>query len=155
GEIQPSFSRGDVQAAFGSAALGQTLSRNVGAKVLAVAALARLPELPDVPTMREAGLPGLEVSSWLSAIGPTGIPRDTLSRLEREIQARFAKPEVQARLSKLGPTPKASTSEELTNRVAREIALWKDVVDKANIKVSAREAPLFSSSDRLAVAGLR
>jgi tripartite-type tricarboxylate transporter receptor subunit TctC len=136
-ETMAGFKQGDLHTAFVSVGVAQALKQmDDRIRILAVSAPQRVAEFPEVPSMQQAGLPGVEVASWLCILGPAGMPADIVQRLNREMRAVLARPEVIAKLTNVGLPPKSSTSEEMTSRVAREVALWREVIDKAKIKVN-------------------
>jgi tripartite-type tricarboxylate transporter receptor subunit TctC len=61
------------------------------------------------------------------------VPEPVIARLNKEIRAIVATPKVSERLRSLGLSPKTSTPEEMTEVVKSQIALWKDVAEKASI----------------------
>ena len=56
-----------------------------------------MPDYPDLPTFKELGYPDLVASTWFSISGPTKLSKAIAERLNREINAAMARPEVQAR----------------------------------------------------------
>ncbi len=102
---------------------------------LAVSTLKRTSILPDVPTVAEAtGLKDFEVDSWYAVFAPAKTPDEVVSRLNREIAAVVARPEVKAKLLEQGADGVGSTPEALGRMVTREIAEWRAVVKHANIQ---------------------
>ncbi|MEI8152827.1 MAG: tripartite tricarboxylate transporter substrate-binding protein, partial [Hyphomicrobiales bacterium] len=71
---------------------------------LAVAHPTRLPLLPNIPTAAEAGLPGLEVSTWYALYAPAGTPRETVELLGREIKKISERADFRDRVEKTGAT---------------------------------------------------
>ena len=105
-----------------------------GLRALAVTSERRYAGLPEVPTVAEAGLPGFEASAWNGVAVPAKTPRGVIERLNREINAAIAMPEIKQRLQDLGIDARASTPEGLRDLLAAEIAKWKTVVEKAKIE---------------------
>jgi tripartite-type tricarboxylate transporter receptor subunit TctC len=124
---------GDVQVAVEivPAILGQIQSKQV--KELGVAASKRFPGLPDVPTVGESGLPGFEAPSWAGISVPAKTPDAVVRYLAREVELAVASPEVQSALQAQGYVARASTPDEMTQRLQQDTAKWKAVVDKAGI----------------------
>ncbi len=105
-------------------------------RMLAVGARKRLDGLPDVPTVAESGLPGFEAVSWFGLYGPAGMPADIVSRLNAEVRALFADPEV--RKTFLAPQffePLVDTPAELAGFLDAEAKKWSKVIRDAHIKV--------------------
>jgi tripartite-type tricarboxylate transporter receptor subunit TctC len=103
-------------------------------RALAVTSANRFAGLPDIPTVAEAGLPGFDVSAWNGAAVPASTPRRVVERLNRDINAALALPEMKARLQELGIEARPGTPEALRSLVVSEIAKWSGVVEKARIE---------------------
>ena len=104
-------------------------------RALAVTTLKRYPGLPEVPTVAESGLPGFETVAWFGLFAPAGTPKDIVARLNREVNAIVAQPEVRERLLGLGMEPALGTPEDYTARQAADIAKWKKVVAESGAKI--------------------
>ena len=102
-------------------------------RALAVAAPKRHSDLPDVPTTKEAGLDGFEVSSWNAVSVRAQTPRALVQRLNKEIVAALASPDVKQKLNAIGAEPYPSTPEQTRERMGREIKRWGAVIERANI----------------------
>ena len=102
-------------------------------RALAVTGPQRWSATPTVPTLSESVSPGLEMMAWIGFAAPQNTPRPVVDRLNAAIRQAVESPEVRARLAGLGGYPSASTPEEMTQKVAAQIALWKDVAAKAGM----------------------
>jgi tripartite-type tricarboxylate transporter receptor subunit TctC len=102
-------------------------------RMIAVSSKNRSPILPDVPTVAESGVPGYESESWNGVAAPVKTPPAVLERLNKEVRAAVAAPDVQQRLRNLGIDARAGTPEQLRERLVADIAKWKAVIEKANI----------------------
>jgi len=94
----------------------------------------RFAGLPEVPTLAEAGVPGYEASAWNGVAAPAKTPRAVIERLNREINAAVAAPEVRQRLQDLGVDARASSPEAMRELLVSETAKWKAVVERAKIE---------------------
>lgn len=103
-------------------------------RALAVSTEKRLEELPDVPTFEESGLKGFDVSLWFAVIGPKGLPPAIVARLNREIAAAIAEPDVKKAWDVQGIFPQGSSPEALGERVAHDVAKWHDVASGIKLK---------------------
>lgn len=101
---------------------------------LAVSSKERSRELPDVPTMGEAGVAGLEVRDWQGILGPRGMPKPVIDKLNAELARILRAPDNQERLAAMGLEIIASSPDEFRKAIASEIARWAKVVKAANIK---------------------
>jgi tripartite-type tricarboxylate transporter receptor subunit TctC len=102
-------------------------------KAIAVTGATRWQGLPDVPTVEEGGVPGFDVSSWAGLATTAGTPRAIIERLNAEVKKALQVPEVRARLESFGGEVRASTPEEMRDRVASEVQRWSKVIADANI----------------------
>jgi tripartite-type tricarboxylate transporter receptor subunit TctC len=103
-------------------------------RALAVTFDRRFVGLPDIPTLSESGVPGYEASAWNAIAVPAKTSKSVIDRLNREIHAAVAAPEVKQRLQELGVDPRASTPEALREHLVSEIAKWKAVIERAKIE---------------------
>jgi tripartite-type tricarboxylate transporter receptor subunit TctC len=94
-------------------------------KVLAVTSLRRIDILPDVPTLDEAGLGGFEAVLWLAVVAPSATPRDVVGRLNRELVAVLAMPDVIAALKAQGLDAASSSPDALRALITHDIDKWR------------------------------
>ncbi len=95
----------------------------------------RVPSLPDVPTVSEAALPGFAGYGWNAILVPKGTPRTVVDKLNREINAVIASPEVQQKFTELGlGNVDPTTPEAATAFIAAETTKWAPVIKAAGIK---------------------
>ena len=97
-------------------------------RALAMTSLKRLSLLPDVPTIAEAGLPGFEVSGWISLLAPAGTPREVVAKLYEEIARILKLPEISASMRENGQDTVGSTPEQFSAYLKAEITKWEKVV---------------------------
>jgi tripartite-type tricarboxylate transporter receptor subunit TctC len=93
------------------------------ARALGVASSKRSPALPDVPTFKESGV-DFEGDSWLAIVGPPGIPADIATRLNQIFTAALTDPDTRERLAKIGLEVVASSPQELTQVLERDVPKW-------------------------------
>jgi tripartite-type tricarboxylate transporter receptor subunit TctC len=103
-------------------------------RALAVTTAVRSPELPDVPTVAET-IPGYEASALFGMGAPKNTPPDIIAKLNREINAVLAEPEMRKRLIELGGEPLISTPEAFGAMIAAETEKWEKVVKSAGLRV--------------------
>ena len=113
--------------------MGQMSSKAL--RPLAVLGAKRAPQLPDVPAARESGgaLASFQASSWNGLAAPARTPPAAIERLNREINAALAKPDVRQRLADLNLIAQGSSPAELREHLAGEIRRWSDVIARARI----------------------
>ncbi len=104
-----------------------------GAKALAVAAAKRMPALPEVPTTAEAGLPDYVAAGWFAMAAPKGTPKPIIDKLNREMAAALADPEVRGKILQQGAEVSVMPPAEAAKFVAAELKKWDGIIAKAGI----------------------
>lgn len=105
-------------------------------RVLAVTGLQRTPAMPDVKTIAESGVPGYESLSWSGIAAPAATPPEVIARLNREINAILANPEMRQKLAEQGAEAVGGTPEAFGEHISRERQKWSKVVRDAAIVVN-------------------
>ncbi len=103
-------------------------------RVLAVTSITRSELFPEVPAMAEAGLPGYEMPSWRSFMGPAGMSRDVVNTLNATMVRALASPDVREKFIKGGSVPMSSTPEELRKRYEHWTGIFGKIAKDANLK---------------------
>jgi tripartite-type tricarboxylate transporter receptor subunit TctC len=108
-----------------------------GGKVrpIAVTAKKRWPDLPDVPTLDELGIKDAESDTFQALFAPAGTPRPIIDRLAKEIGKILAEPGMKAKYVKLGLPVIAEGPEAFRARIAREVPMYKEIIDKAGLRI--------------------
>ena len=104
-------------------------------KALAVTTSKRIPQLPDVPTMQEAGVAGYEASVWLALLGPAGMPKEVVNKLNSEIAKVMAAPDTKKALYDAGVEPTPSSPDAMSDYMVKEMDRWGKVVKDIGIKI--------------------
>jgi len=103
-------------------------------RALAISSPQRLAAAPDTPTVAEQGLPGFETGSFQGIVGPAGIPKDIVARLNGELVRVLNTADMKERLAKLGTEVRAGTPESFGNWLGTEQAKWAKVVRESGVK---------------------
>jgi tripartite-type tricarboxylate transporter receptor subunit TctC len=104
-------------------------------RALAVSGATRSPQLPDVPTLAEAGVPGYAAYVWLGLMAPRGTPAAIIERLQRELKAALAAPEVRAYFNDAGIEIAGSTPAEMDAYIREERDRWARVIKDTGAKI--------------------
>jgi tripartite-type tricarboxylate transporter receptor subunit TctC len=125
---------GEVSVMFGgNSVAGQIKSGKL--RALAVAGKQRSAAYPELPKLSEL-YPDLEVTPWLGLFGPTGVPREILSKLRQETNRLLADEDFRSRIRNLGGLePYATTPEEFAALIRAEHAKYAEVVKAAGAKI--------------------
>ncbi len=93
-------------------------------KALAVTSKKRLAILPDVPTFEESGYPGLISSTFYGLLGPAGLPREVVMRLNAAVVAAVVRKELADHLVALGYEMESNTPEQFAAFLRDDAAQW-------------------------------
>ena len=103
-------------------------------RALGTSGSTRWPGLPDVPTVAEQGVPRYEVKSWTALLAPAGTPASVVKRLNTEVNAVLARPDIRARIEETtGGEISTTTPEELRTRIDSDVKRWVQLVADAKI----------------------
>jgi tripartite-type tricarboxylate transporter receptor subunit TctC len=126
---------GQVDMAFGTAVAFLPHLKSGKLVGIAVTNPARSTSLPDLPTVSEAGVPGYEAVQWFGIAAPTGTPQAVVQRLNNEIRAILALPDVRQKFGELGFEVVGNTPEEFGRFVNAENVKWKKIADIAGTRL--------------------
>ena len=104
-------------------------------KALAVSGPRRSPGFPNLPTIAEAGVPGYDASTWSGVIGPAGMARPIVDKLNSSINRAIVSPMFKARFGEIGDEPAGGTPEEFAEVIRRDSAKWAEVVKRSGAKI--------------------
>ena len=125
---------GQVQLSFPSIPVVIENVRAGKLKMIAQCGETRSQSVPDVPTMQEGGLKGFIVSSGFSFIGPAGMPKLIVEKLNGALAKALQDPTVRKELISRGADPVGNTSEQHAAYIKSEIEKWQRVASNAGIQ---------------------
>ena len=111
-----------------------TLVKDGKIRALAVTGTKRTSSYPDLPTIAESGVPGFSWETWAGILAPSKTPRAVIDKLNREIVATLALPDIQNRFITMGSEPAPSTPAAFDKLVDTEITRVLELARKAGIK---------------------
>jgi tripartite-type tricarboxylate transporter receptor subunit TctC len=108
-----------------------------GGKVrpIAVTATKRWAALPDVPTLEEIGVKDAASDTFQGVYVLAGTPQPIVDRLAKELAIILAKPDTKEKFAKIGLPVVAEGPAEFRKRVEREVPMFKEIIDKAGLKI--------------------
>jgi len=124
---------GQVQVGFDVMVTALPQVRSGKLRALGVLGAKRFDLLPHVQTVAET-VAGYEASTWAGIGVPRGTPPEIIERLNREVNAGLAQPDIRARLADVGTVPMVLSAAEFKAYIAAEAAKWDKVVKIAGIK---------------------
>lgn len=126
---------GQTSLVFGSMSSVVSYVRAGRLRGIAVTSAQRNPAVPEIPTVIESGVPGYDTFDWQGIVGPRGMPRPVIDRLNAEYGKVLRSREVSDRLLSDGLIPSPGTPEEFGAFIAKEIEVVRKIVAKAGIKI--------------------
>jgi len=125
---------GHVSIYFSSMPPAIGLVRDGKLRALAVTGLQRSPLFPDVPTVAEAALPGFEAVLHYGIVGPAGVPKDIVAKLNSALRTAVMADDFKTKLAADGTEPLPSTPEEYAVDIDKEETKWSTIVKKSGAK---------------------
>jgi tripartite-type tricarboxylate transporter receptor subunit TctC len=102
---------------------------------IAVTAEKRWGELPDVPTLDELGVKDAVSDTFQAVYAPAGTPPAVVDRVAKELDIILARPDVKEKYVKAGLPVVAEGPEAFRKRIAHEVPMYKEIIDKAGLKI--------------------
>ena len=127
---------GQIQLVFATSQTGLPQVKAGRLRALAVTTPQRIAAEPALPTIAEAGVPGYEVTNWHALIGPKGLPRSIVERINGEMSKILKAKDMEERLQGDGMSPAGGTPDQLAAQIVKEIEQWRQVVTRAGVKIN-------------------
>jgi tripartite-type tricarboxylate transporter receptor subunit TctC len=105
-------------------------------RAIAVTSGKRSPVIPAVPTIRESGVPEYEMTSWIGALVPSGVPAAIQTRLYQALTKTAQLPEVKERLTHEGYELVLDTPEQMGRRLKTEMDNWSKVINASGMSAN-------------------
>ena len=134
GPAMPDFIAGRVQLTMTGLPAVASYMTSGKIRILGVAAPQRSAEQPEVPTLREAGVPNVEIQGYNYLVAPQGTPAAEITRMNAEINEILKTPQVRADLAKRGAVATGGSPADLRRKLQSEVEKWTQVVKIAGIK---------------------
>jgi tripartite-type tricarboxylate transporter receptor subunit TctC len=126
---------GQIDMMFNTKSVLLQLVKQGRLRALAVTSAARWPELPEAPTLTEVGIFPYPLEVWFGIVGPAGLPRAVVARLNGAINEALRSPELRANFTNLGIEPRISTPEDFATLLAQDAPRWFDIIRTTGIKL--------------------
>ena len=104
-------------------------------RALAVSTEKRSPFTPEIPTMKEAGLPEIENIAWMAFLAPASTPDEIVDRMNREINAALASPEVKEKLATMYMEPVGGSPADLSKFMQKELRVMTPIIKRSGATV--------------------
>jgi tripartite-type tricarboxylate transporter receptor subunit TctC len=126
---------GQIQTMFAGTLSAVQQTRAGRIRSLAVTSLQRRPDSPELPTVAETIVPGYEAGEWFGVVGPAGMPKPLVARVNAELVRAVGHPETRERLLADGMDVLNVAPGEFGAFIKREFAKWRQVVKETKITV--------------------
>ena len=123
--------QGDVQFACVPAVSVMPQVKAGKLRALAVSTEKRSAFMPDIPTMKEAGLPEIENVAWMAFLAPASTPDEIVERMNKEINAALASPEVKEKLATMYMEPVGGSPEDLKKFMQKELRVMTPIIKRS------------------------
>jgi tripartite-type tricarboxylate transporter receptor subunit TctC len=124
---------GQIDYMFNNGAINQIQGGKV--RALGVTADKRLAAIPDVPTMKEAGYPGVSLSTWFGIAVPAGTPDAVVAKLNTALNNVLKTPEVIKSLSYMGAEPKGGSAAEFQATWKKDLTRYAEIIKVSGAKM--------------------
>jgi tripartite-type tricarboxylate transporter receptor subunit TctC len=103
-------------------------------RAIGVSGAARSPAFPDVPAIGEV-VPGYLAPTWTGVVGPAGLPRPIVDRLNAAINKAILSDGFKDKFAKIGDEGGGGTPEDFAAIIKADSAKWGDVIRRAGVKL--------------------
>ena len=126
---------GQIQYSFETMAAATPHVKSGRAIAVAQTRAKRVKAYPDVPTMQEQGFAGFETFNWYGISGPGKLPAAIAKKMNADLQAVLALPEVREKFDTFGVEDGGGSPERFAELVRTEAVKWAKVAREANVRV--------------------
>src|SRR5262245_32230799 len=126
---------GQIDMMFNTKSVLLQLVKQGRLRALAVTSAARWPELSEAPTLTEVGIFPYPLEVWFGIVGPAGLPRAIVARLNGAINEALRSTELRANFTNLGIEPRGGTPQEFAALLAEDAPRWFDIIRMTGIKL--------------------
>jgi tripartite-type tricarboxylate transporter receptor subunit TctC len=102
---------------------------------IAITSEKRWGDLPNVPTLDELGVKDAVSDTFQAIYAPAGTPQPVIDRLVKELKVILARPDVKEKFVKAGLPVVAEGPDAFRARIAHEVPMYKEIIDKAGLKI--------------------
>jgi tripartite-type tricarboxylate transporter receptor subunit TctC len=134
GDALKALISGTVQLSSGVLAPAHPQIKAGTIKGLAVTGTKRWHDLPNIPTMGEAGFNDFVFETYCALLAPVKTPPEIVAKLEKTALDILAKPDIREKLTAAGFEVTAKTGKGHMERVAKEVPMYKKIIEDAGIK---------------------
>lgn len=131
----PDFLGGRIQMLVPTPSTTLGLIREGKMRILGITSGQRSADLPEVPTVKELGLPELELYFWAGVLAPAGTPPEIVNKLNAAINDSLKSDEMKSAMTKLGFEAKVGSPQDFANFIGEETPRWRAIVKATGVKL--------------------
>jgi tripartite-type tricarboxylate transporter receptor subunit TctC len=124
---------GHITAYFDTLPSSLPFIRNGQLRALAVTSRERAGAAPEIPTMREAGVPNYEATTWFGVFAPAKLPPELATQIYEALRKSMGSAEARKGLTSRGVEPVLNTPAQFQAELEADLARWREVTRKAKI----------------------
>ena len=125
---------GDIEFMFTDSAFAATQSQAGKVRAIALTSAQRMESQAGIPSSTEAGLKGMDLTSWWAAAVPAGTPKPIVDKLEAALNDIVKQEDTKKFCNNLGADPYPGSQALVREKLPVEIKLWADYVQTAKIE---------------------
>ena len=126
---------GQLDTTFASPTSAKPRIAGGGVKALGMTGPQRSGAMPELATFSEQGVKNVDLAIWVGAYAPAGTPKPIVERLQRELRAVMALPEVRERMIAQGQTPIGNTPDEAAAAQRSDVQKWGELIKGFGLKI--------------------
>jgi tripartite-type tricarboxylate transporter receptor subunit TctC len=126
---------GQTQAMFPGLAAALPHIRGGKLRPLALTGTRRASQIPEVPTLEELGLKNFDAMQWYGVVGPAGMPKDVVAKLNAALNQVLAAPDMREKLSSEAVEPMPMSPAAFGTYYQKDIARWTALVKAQNLHI--------------------
>ena len=130
-----STANGDTQLLFAVASGIAPHVQSGKIRQIAVTSAGRFDSLKELPSIAEGGVNGFEAVAWNGLFGPSSLPADIVAKINADVNAVLAEPDVKERLVKAGMAPGGGTSASFKTMLDADMKKWGAIIKRLNIQL--------------------
>lgn len=125
---------GHISVTFSTTITSTQLIKSGRVRALAATSSRRIPAFPDLPTVAESGVPGYEFTLWLGLAAPAGTPDAVIQQLSKALVKALQAKDLQEQLAMQSVDTWSSTSQELAEKIRRDLIVYARVVKESGAR---------------------
>ena len=125
---------GQVPMIFGGATASIAITRSGKLRGMGITTKTRAKMMPDIPAIAEL-FSGYEILAWYGFLGPVGMPRELVNKINADVVSIVKRPDFQERLTRDALDAIGNTPEEFAAQIKADLAMWARMIQDSGVKL--------------------